>query len=312
MANIRGLIPGWLKREGAARRSEIREPERFEPRLTEPADIGAAGSKLEKWALALSLIDRHPQAEALTRWLRDIASPGSGRALLVIVPGLHFDCPDYFLARCVTFHLRENIDRAWNNLGLVDWHWSYDISEVLEKIGDRIRAPTDQIARDVDSLNRLLSKDGRCVCFYHIVEGAHWKHDQGKTALREWARIFAQKRLTLRAEQLLIAFLGLSFSSSEAVETARKQIVAVWNDIESSAAPTMLEMPPLDKVVRSDLLIWRAEASRKLQLKESLELQFQGEIGQLFAEHEEQHMETIVAVLEPLLQLKFQTGPRFV
>jgi hypothetical protein len=314
MANLRERISGWFRREGAARRPVIRDPERFEPRLSDPADGGAAGSKLEKWALALSLIDRHPQAGKLRDCLKGLASPGGGRGLLVVVPGLHSHCPDYFLERCVIFHVKEHIDRAWNNLGHVDWDRSFDLSEVIERIGDCIRAPADPSVRDVDSLSRLLAKDGRCVCFYHIVEGAHWQHDPGRTALRDWGRIFTQKRLTLRDEQLLIAFLGLCSSSQHTVETALGQLVADWNDAGTSTLlMPPLVMPPLDKIIRTDVLTWRTEASRKFQLRESLELQFQSEIAALFKQDDDgQVMEEIVEKLGPPLRIKFQTGVRIV
>jgi hypothetical protein len=298
----------------------ISDPERFRRDVRDVLDIGPAVKRtaadvggVPEWALALSLIDRDPQARELTNCLRGLASRGSGRALLVIVPGIYSDQHAYFLARCVKWDLRENIKRQWNNLGYLKWSVGDSLSEVIERIGVLMH---DANARDVASLNQLLERDRRCVCLYHVIESAHWKHDQGRTALREWGRIFTKKGLALGAEQFLIAFLGIAFGSPGTADAELAQIASDWHDAENpmddAGGPLIFMMPRLDKVkvLRTDVENWTAEASRRMG--RSLELQFRDEIRRMFANDAGRSMEEIVTVLEAPLRREFEGGPRVV
>jgi hypothetical protein len=324
LGNFRGLTFGRFLQGVVAQRAMTGDPERFRARVRDVPDVGPTVNRtaadvggVPEWALALSLIDRDPQARELSNCLRGLASRGSGRALLVIVPGVYSDQHAYFLARCVKWDLRESIKREWNSLGHVKWSVGDSISEVIEKIGALMH---DANARDVASLNRLLEQDRRCVCLYHVIEGAHWKHDQGRTALKEWGRMFTKKQLALGAEQFLIAFLGIAFSSSTDADTELQQIASDWHDAENpmvdAGGPLIFVTPRLDKVrvLRTDVENWTAEASRRMG--RSLELQFREEIRQMFAPAHDrdmgQTMEEIVRVLEAPLRREFELGPRVV
>jgi hypothetical protein len=331
---FRRLKLGGFHREASAPPPARKDRGAWQEKVRDPAELGEAATDLPdlpEWGLALSLIDRDDQAKALRRCLEDLASRDDGRALLVIVPGVRSDRHRYFLARCVKFHLEEGTRRRWINLGRRGWWPNADLADVIEKIGEGLH---ESNWRNVDSLNRRLQKDQRCLCFYHDIEAAHWEHNRGKTTLREWGRIFSRRDLILRRQQLLIAFLGLAFNSSQTAQeeldrlaadwsdaadptkTAEGPAIVVWQDADnpanSVANATIVVMPWLGKVLRTEVESGMTEASRKLgpRLARSLDLQFDDELTKLFERDIRQDMGEILRVLEPPLRRAFEIGPR--
>lgn len=195
---------------------------------------------LPEWDLALSLVDRDPQAEVLSDSLNGLMRDPAARALLVVLPGVNLDCHKYFLARCVTWDLQEKTGREWVNLGTLSWPAGVRLSSVIRVIGETLDAPG---MSDLGSLNKKLGADGPCVCFSHVVDGEHWRCDAGGT-LTEWGKIFVDRQLQLHPTRFLLAFLCLQLRIKRTDYCkALEKMVSNWVEEAAAAAAPQTPVP---------------------------------------------------------------------
>ena len=173
---FRGLIFGRLRREVAAPRPMISDPERFKPKVQDVADIGVAAigtsadvhrkSDLQPWQLLLSLVDRDTEVDRVCERLQDLAHACEPRALLVILPCESSDCHDYFLARCVKFDLKD-MGHVEPEYWALAWPEKPSTSRL---IGDLIKRFSGPSLEDLKSLNDHLEKHGPPICISYVLD----------------------------------------------------------------------------------------------------------------------------------------------
>jgi hypothetical protein len=282
---VRGLIFGRLQREAAAERPRIADPERFRPKVGDVRDIEAAASgtaadvhrksDLQPWQLALSLVNRDSEVDRLCERLQDLARAGAPRALLVILPCESSDCHDYFLARCVKFGLKE-IGRVEPDYWALGWPEKPSMSRLIADLTKILPGPG---VEDLKSLNDRLEKYGPPICVSYVLDGEHWKADQGKT-LNEWAAIFAQAQLKLHKDRFLVAFLCFLLRRDKTEYCKRLEDMAKeWDDKGTKRNPAVVRIE-LPLVRQAHLYNWRASARERLGY--DLDFQLISEINHIF------------------------------
>jgi hypothetical protein len=283
------LARGAEPESDASLRDRVRTPSTQEP--------------LSDWKLALSLVDREPHRDAVIERLLGLKKSGKLSPLLVIVPGYNRDRHWSLVMRCGKWDLRPRTGKDWEFHDEVKWPRS-EFAHVLREVGKELGVGN----ATEGALNDYLKSPGPSLCLAHYVLSEDWAHDEG-AALKEWVKLFADRRLHPDPERFVVASLCVQYwTDDENEDLPLKKACEEWSKAHESENSTILVRPRLELVDQSHLRDWRKELSRKLDDPlDSLKL----EIEKLFLDQRKMHMERVHSELrQPLIQVLPQARPR--